>query len=309
MSQQVRLPPLNALRVFHAVMRHGSFRSAADELLVTPQAVSQQIKLLEDTLSVALFERKGWVIESTEQAILLARYIQAGFDEFSEGIRRVTNVTYRNRINVNASPYFASRYLIDRLERFRDRLPGADLRLTTMVTLPDFAADDVDVAIQWGFGAWKDVEYRLLVRDPKVICCAPALAHRIAVPADLIAVRLLHLIHGRTVWTRALRHLGVEPPDLADEIQFDDAATMRRAALSGLGVGLLSVADALEDIQAGRLVAPLGVDALTSMDLADIPGFYLILPRAHRRVKSIALFCDWVLSEDWSTPLPAPRIG
>ncbi|MGN6537764.1 MAG: LysR family transcriptional regulator, partial [Mesorhizobium sp.] len=137
MTGKLRLPPLNALRVFHAVAQHKSFRQAADELLVTPQAVGQQIKLLEDTLQVTLFERKGRSIELTESAILLSHYVKAGFDEFSEGVRRVTKSNYRDRINLNASPYFATHYLLPRLSLFREMLPGADLRLTTMVDLPD----------------------------------------------------------------------------------------------------------------------------------------------------------------------------
>ena len=302
-AQTVRLPPLNALRVFCAVIRQGSFRAAADELLVSPQAVSQQIKLLEDTLAVSLFERKGRVIEPTEQAILLAHYIEAGFEEFSEGVRRVTNSGYRNRINLNVSPYFATRYLIDRIDRFRDRLPGADLRLTTRVELPDFARDDVDVAIQWGFGAWKEHEFRLLVRDPKVICCAPAFAARIGAPHDLARMTLLHLMHASGLWRRVLKYLGVDANHLADDMKFDDAATMRSAALSGLGVGLLSVLDAAEDLQSGRLVAPFGLKGLSGMDQSDVPGFYLIIPRGHRRVKNIALFCEWALSEDWAASL------
>ena len=83
MTGKLRLPPLNALRVFHAVARHRSFRQAADELLVTPQAVGQQIKLLEDTLQVSLFERKGRAIELTESAIVLSHFVKAGFDEFA----------------------------------------------------------------------------------------------------------------------------------------------------------------------------------------------------------------------------------
>jgi LysR family glycine cleavage system transcriptional activator len=115
MSGKVRLPPLNTLRVFHAVARHKSFRHAADELLVTPQAVGQQIKLLEDALQVTLFERKGRTIEFTEPATVLSHFVRAGFDEFAEGVRRVTKSTYRDRINLNASPYFATRYLLPRL--------------------------------------------------------------------------------------------------------------------------------------------------------------------------------------------------
>lgn len=299
-NRTVRLPPLNALRVFWVVMRKGSFRSAADDLLVTPQAVSQQIKLLEDILDIALFERKGRLIEPTEQAIILSHFVQAGFDEFTEGVRRVTNATYRNRINVNVSPYFATRYLVERLERFRDRMPDADLRLTTMVELPDFAAEEVDVSIQWGFGTWKDFDVTLLVRDPKIICCAPELAEQIRTPEDLTGQTLLHPVLARTLWSRVLRHLGLDAQEVAGEIEFQDAATMRRGTISGMGVGLVSTMDALRDIKAGRLVAPLGTDALSGMTLHDVPGFYLIIPKAHKRVKTIATFCDWVAAEDWS---------
>jgi len=285
-------------------MRHGSFRSAADELLVTPQAVSQQIKLLEDTLAVPLFDRRGRAIEPTEEAILLSHYVQSGFDEFREGVRRICKIGHRNRINLNASPYFATRYLVDRLERFRDRLPGADIRLKTMVELPDFSTDEVDAAIQWGFGQWRDYESTLLVRDPKVICCAPARAKSLHSPRDLKATPLLHMVLATDLWSRVLKHLGVERDQAGNEIQFYDAASVRRATLSGLGVGLVSVLDAREDLASGRLVAPFGVDALAGMDPADVPGFYLVLPRANRRLKSVAAFCNWILSEDWSRPEP-----
>lgn len=301
-----RLPPLNALRAFWAVMRKGNFRAAAAELLVSPQAVSQQIRLLEDTLDVTLFERRGRKVEPTERAILLSHFVQAGFDEFTEGIQRVTNSAHRHRININVSPYFATRYLVERLERFRDRHSGADLRLTTMIELPDFTSDEVDVAIQWGFGQWTDFETTLLISDPKIICCSSELAKQIKVPEDLTRHRLLHPILAQELWARVLRHLGLEPHDAASEIQFQDAATMRRGTISGIGVGLISRIDAEEDLKAGTLVAPLGTDALIDMDVADIPGFYLILPRAHRRIGIVASFSDWITSENWND-FPQPR--
>ncbi|MEO5615683.1 MAG: LysR substrate-binding domain-containing protein [Cypionkella sp.] len=302
MDRPPRLPPLNALRVFQTVMRHRSFRGAADELSVTPQAVSQQIKLLEDTLGLELFARKGRAIEPNEQAILLAHHIQAGFDEFAEGIRRVTKLGQRNRINLNASPYFATRFLLDRLARFREIMPGADLRLTTMVELPDFVADDVDVAIQWGFGSWTRFDQVLLLRDIKVICCTPELAARLTKPADLLGVPLLHSVLA-DLWASVLAHLGVAEPHAPDAFRFQDAATMRRATLAGLGVGLLSTIDAEEDLASGKLIAPFGLDVMAAMPEAQIPGFYLVLPKAHRRVKAIAAFCDWVARENWALPV------
>lgn len=299
---KIRLPPLNALRTFHAVMRHGSFRSASEELLVSPQAVSQQIKLLEEALAVPLFNRRGRKIEPLDEAVLLSHYVESAFAELAEGVRRVTKIGHRNRIDVNASPYFAVRYLVDRLDQFRTRHPGADIRIKTMVELPDFVSDEVDLAIQWGFGQWKDVEARLLVRDPKIICCTPERAADLPTAEHLRSVPLLHFGLSTGLWPRIFAALGVVGHDIQNEIQFYDAASMRRATLSGLGIGLISVFDAEEDLKSGRLVAPLGVDALAGMSDADVPGFYLVYPRANRRVKIVASFCDWVLSVDWGRP-------
>lgn len=208
MTGKLRLPPLNTLRVFHAVARHKSFRQAADELLVTPQAVGQQIKLLEDTLQITLFERKGRAIELTESAVVLSHFVKAGFDEFAEGVRRVSNSTYRDRINLNASPYFATHYLLSRLTLFREILPGADLRLTTMVDLPDFARDDIDMTVQWGYGDWPDYETVLLVPDPKMICCTPEIGRRIASAQDLTRFTLLDTVKSKRLWPDILHHLG-----------------------------------------------------------------------------------------------------
>lgn len=311
MSGKLRLPPLNALRVFHAVAQYKSIRQAADELLVTPQAVGQQIKLLEDTLQVTLFERKGRSIELTESAILLSHYVKAGFDEFSEGIRRVAKSEYRERINLNASPYFATHYLLPRLSLFREILPGADLRLTTMVDLPDFGRDDIDMAVQWGYGAWSDYETTLLVPDPKIICCVPSLGEEIETAADLARFTLLDTVKSKRLWPDILRHLSVEKSSSGRSIGFDDAATMRRATLQGLGVGLVSVIDAEEDLRSGALVAPLGRNALSDMKPEEIPGFYLVLPRGHLRVEAVAALHRWLIQQDWRSdlmisPLPKP---
>ncbi|TPI38384.1 LysR family transcriptional regulator [Mesorhizobium sp. B3-1-6] len=312
MTGKLRLPSLNALRVFHAVAQHKSFRQAADELLVTPQAVGQQIKLLEDTLQVTLFERRGRSIELTESAILLSHYVKAGFDEFSEGVRRVTKSNYRDRINLNASPYFATHYLLPRLSLFREMLPGADLRLTTMVDLPDFGRDDIDMTVQWGYGNWPDYEVTLLVPDPKIICCTPAIGEKIKSAHDLTRFTLLDTVKSKRLWPDILRHLGVELTDGDRSISFDDAATMRRATLQGIGVGLVSVIDAEEDFRSGALVAPIGRDAIADMKPEEVPGFYLVVPRGHLRVKAVAALHRWLGQEDWrsdlkiSLPKPTP---
>jgi LysR family glycine cleavage system transcriptional activator len=115
-----------------------------------------------------------------------------------------------------------------------------------MIKMRDFVADDIDVSIQWGFGDWKEKEYdaTLLVRDPKVICCVPALARQITSPQDLLKVPLIHLVHARRLWYRVLCHLGLEAPEIVSDTEFQDAATVRRGTISGIGVGLVSRNDA-----------------------------------------------------------------
>lgn len=297
---RMRLPPLNALKAFHAAVRHDSIRAAADELLVTPQAVSQQLKLLEDTLQVELFTRKGRTIEKTEAAIVLARFVDAGFEELAEGVRRVTNKKYKNRITLNVSPYFATRYLLPRINHFRETMPDSDLRMTTMVETPDFARDDIDLAVQWGYGDWKSLDTVLLLKDHKVIACTPEMGAQIKTPKDLLNHTLLHPVLQNSLWSDALAFLGLGDQVRPSEIAFHDAATMRRATLSWMGVGLVSKLDAVNDIRSGDLVAPLGLDALRDLPPDSVPGFYLVLPRGHRRVENISKLCDWITAENWS---------
>lgn len=307
MIGRTRLPSLNALKAFHAVSRHKSLRAAAQELFVTPQAVGQQIRILEEALQVTLFERRGRVIEPTESAILLAHYVDAGFQEFAEGVRRVTRTRWRERINLNCSPYFAGNYLLPRLSQFREMLPDMDLRLTTMIDMPDFARDDIDMSVQWGYGRWEDHDCTLLVPDPKIICCTPGLAAQIAGPADLIRFTLLDTVKSRHLWPDILTHLGVTGESRDRGIGFDDAASMRRATIQGIGVGLLSVHDADTDLRGGALVAPLGCDILCDMPPAQVPGFYLIVPRGHLRVKSVAALHRWLVRQDWQAELVRAR--
>lgn len=303
MTGRLRLPSLNALKAFHAVSRHKSLRAAAEELFVTPQAVGQQIRILEEALQVTLFERRGRVIEPTESAILLAHYVDAGFREFAEGVRRVTRTQWRERLNLNCSPYFATNYLLPRLSQFREVLPDADLRLTTMIDMPDFARDDIDMTVQWGYGRWEGHDSTLLVPDPKIIYCTPEIGGQIAAPADVTRFTLLDTVKSKHLWPDILTHLGLAGADHDGSLSFDDAASMRWATLQGIGVGLLSVHDAEAGLNSGALVAPLGRDILCDMPPAQVPGFYLIVPRGHLRVKSVAALHRWLVHQDWRDEL------
>ncbi|TIT77334.1 MAG: transcriptional regulator, partial [Mesorhizobium sp.] len=129
---------------------------------------------------------------------------------------------------------------------------------------------------------------------------------------DLTKFTLLDTVKSKRLWPDILRHLGVELTDGDRSISFDDAATMRRAALQGIGVGLVSVIDAEEDFRSGALVAPIGRDAIADMKPEEVPGFYLVVPRGHLRVKAVAALHRWLAQQDWrsdlkiSLPKPTP---
>lgn len=300
MPRKARLPSLTALRAFHVVFQCLSLRKAGEELAVTPQAIGQQIKLLEESLKVTLFERKGRSIQPTESAMLLATFVKSGFDEFAEGVRRVTRSDHRSYVALNVSPYFATHYFVPTLSVLGEAAPSTEIRLTTSVHLPDFEQDEVDMAIQWGYGNWKGYEWTHLVSDPKVICCTPAIARSVGRPSDLTRVGLLNSIAAKRLWSDIFRHLGVDERPPVHKIGFDDSATMRRATLQGIGVGLLSEIHADEDIRSGALVAPLGRDVLSDMPPSDIPGFYLVAPRSRLRVAAVAALYRWLFDKDWS---------
>lgn len=298
-SLKTRLPSLNALRVFHVAFQHRSLRKASEELSVTPQAVGQQLKLLEETLNVNLFERHGRSLAPTEAGVLLASFVKSGFSELAEGVRRVTRSVHRSRISINVSPYFATHYFIPTLS-LAEAPVDAEIRLSTGVYLPEFDRDEVDLAIQWGYGGWAGVEATLLLPDPKVICCTPLLASRLRQAADLRALNLLNLVPSNRLWKDIFRHLGLDEQQLPPHrMGFDDAATIRRATLQGIGVGLLSPIHADEDLASGQLVAPLGRDVLGDMPAGDVPGFHLLAPRSRLRVPAVARLYHWLLGRLW----------
>jgi LysR family glycine cleavage system transcriptional activator len=305
MADALRLLPLNALRVFHYVSRYGSLRRAAEELRVSPQAISQQIAQLEKSLGTRLIERNGRGIRMTRTAVMLAAHVEAGFAELSEGVRRLSDEAARVRVALNASPYFAARYLMPRLARLRHDMKGIELSLTTIIAPPDLLQEGLDLSIDWGFDDEVSPGRTLLLRDPKVICCTPAIAGGIHGPADLLRFDRLHTQRGARLWPGVLAYLSVPLDEVDRPLTFGDAATMRRATLQGEGIGLLSRADAEEEIRAGTLVAPLGLDALQGLPEAQVPGFYLSLPRAHARVPQIARLVRWMRAQDWRATVAA----
>ncbi|MEQ8936536.1 MAG: LysR family transcriptional regulator, partial [Amphiplicatus sp.] len=143
-----RLPPLNSLRVFEAAARHLSFTKAADELHVTPGAVSQQIKALEEFIGAPVFRRHKRSLLLTDEAQASLPVLREGFDKLAEAGRLLSSRVDSGKLTVSVAPSLAAKWLVPRLDRFHERHPELDVWVSADMEVVDFAADDVDIAIR-----------------------------------------------------------------------------------------------------------------------------------------------------------------
>src|SRR5690349_11702865 len=212
-----RLPPLNALRAFDAAARHLSFAEAAEELHVTPAAISHQIKALEDDLGVKLFRRLNRAVRLTDAGQACLPGLRDGFERIAEAVARARQGDSVGVLTVTSSPAVAAKWLVPRLERFRERHPGIDLRIDASMRMVDLAREDVHVGLRYGAGKYPGLHTEQLLRSQVFPVCAPALLkgkYPLRKPEDL---RHHTLIHDETIpldpsgpdWTMWLRAAGI----------------------------------------------------------------------------------------------------
>ncbi|HLO77829.1 MAG TPA: transcriptional regulator GcvA [Magnetospirillum sp.] len=288
------LPPLRSLRAFEAAARHLSFARAAEELHVTPAAISQQVKLLEQHLGVQLFRRAAQ-LSLTEAAATALPLVSDSFDLLERAVERLRQGRDHGPLVVSASPAFAARWLIPRLARFQTRHPDIDLRLSASIRLVDFATEDVDVAIRYGAGHYPGLHVERVKMEEVVPVACPHLAERLVAVADLLEVPLLHnsaLDWDATfpTWSGWLTDAGVVVPAELKPRRFDDFNLVLQAVLSGLGAALVWRTLVAEEINSGRLV-PL----FPAQPLAN--AYHLVCPPKHLDNPKVAAFRDWIMEE------------
>lgn len=289
-----RLPPLRSLRAFEAAARHLSFARAADELHVTPAAVSQQIKILEAHLGLALFKR-GAQLSLTEPAAAALPLVSDSFDRLERAVARMQLGRDCGPLVVSAPPSFAARWLIQRMARFQASHPEIDLRLSASLKLVNFDTEDVDVAIRYGSGHYPGLHSERLKAEAVVPVAHPRLAERLKTVGDLLGVTLLHndsIDWDITYpsWPAWLNNAGVQPPADLKPRRFDDFNLVVQAALAGLGVALVWSTLVADELAAGRLVALFPAQPLTN-------AYHLVCPSKHLDSPKVAAFRAWVLAE------------
>jgi len=308
-----RLPPLNALRAFESAARHLSFRKAAEELHVTPAAISHQMKILEDQLGVQLFRRLTRAIELTEVGRSFLPKLREGFERFAEAVEKVRSFENTGVLIVSVTPSFAIKWLIPRLYRFVTAHPDIDVRISANMRLIDSRrrdtrnkldgenelANDADIDIRFGSGKYPRCRVDKLFQVSLTPLCSPRLLEGmrpLKKPQDLRYHSLLHddtleVSEGRPDWAMWLKAAGAEEVDTNRGTHFNHSILCNEAAIDGLGVVLGTREIAAHDLAMGRLVAPF--DLSLQMELA----YYVVSPEATADRPKVALFREWLLAE------------
>ena len=293
---------LNALRAFEASARHQSFSLAAQELNVTPAAVGQLVRTLEDWLGSPLFVRStsGRArLVTTEVAEQALPDIRAGLERLAVGLERLRSGSAGGVLTVTVSPAFAAKWLLPRIERFQAAWPETDLRLDTSLKPVDFVAQRIDVGVRYGRGQWPGLAAEKLMDEEVYPVCAPALlaTATLQAPGDLRGQVLIHdqsvdTSTGFASWQAWLRHAGGQGVPTDRGLRINNSAAVLQAAIDGQGVALARSVMAHDDLAAGRLVR-----LFPQVRLESTLAYYVVYRPECIAQPKVAAFRDWLLRE------------
>lgn len=302
--------PLNALNAFEVAARHETFSKAAEELNVTPAAVSQQIRMLEELMGVQLFHRlnRGLVLTPAGKAGLSK--LQDGFRNVNDAVNQIRSAPDKQSLDVWMAPSFASKWLMPRMRRFVNLRPDIDLRISASAELVDSDAmspslsedilrtHDVDIAIRFGRGYYPGCDVERLMRVVALPLCSPALlqdsSKPLSAPADLANHTLLHdetPYEGRPDWSSWLKAVGVDSVDGTRGLYFNRVSLALAAAVEAQGVVLSLEQLAIDDLNKGRLVVPF------SHEVGLSQAYYMISLQHTANAEHVSAFKRWLQDE------------
>jgi LysR family glycine cleavage system transcriptional activator len=291
-SMRRRLPPLNALKTFEAAARSESFTRAAEELCVTQGAVSHQIKALEATLGVKLFNRERQRLAMTEAGRQYFAVARDALDRIAVGTERLVQRQSSGALTVSTSPDFAAKWLVHRLGRFAEAHSDIDLRVSAATHHVDFAREEVDLAVRHGDGNWPGLDMARLCAEQLFPVCSPKLVsgrNRVTKPSDLLKFPLLRLDDWKT-WSTWFEAAGVADP-VPRGPALNRASMLIDAAVDGQGIALARTTLAAWDLINGRLVKPIDVS------LRMRKTYWIVCPKATSTLPKITIFREWLLAE------------
>ena len=308
-----RLPPLNALKAFESAARHLSLKRAAQELSVTPAAISHQVKALEGLLGVKLFRRLNRALELTAAARAALPKLSEGFAILAQAVAAMRPQTDSAQVTVSAAPSFATRWLMPRLHRFFAAHPEIEVRVSARMrrarqgsqhsaaeraTIENWL-EDSDVAIIYGHGDYPGVRVDKLLVLTIAPICSPRLVHGehpLRRPPDLSHHTLLHddtgvLYDGLAFWDVWLKAAGVSDVESGRGSHFSHAVLALEAASDALGVVATFPLLAAAELAAGRLMLPF------ELQVPLQSAYYLVCDETSVLRPAVAAFREWLLGE------------
>ncbi len=284
------MPSITELVAFEAAARHGSFTRAAEELALTQGAVSKQVRQLEDSLGVALFEREQRRVILTDAGRNYLTDVRDLLDRLEQSTHAVLATGGGAVVNLAVLPTFASRWLIPRLHRFT---PDITVNLTTRLEPFDFEREPFDLAIHYGTGNWPAARAYHLLDEEMVAVASPAYraAKQLERPEDLTRVALLQQATRPNLWLDWFAACGIEVATPYRGAMLDQFSMTAEAAANGLGVGLVPRFLIEGELASGRLVV------LFDRPLRQDRTYFVVTPTGRRRNPAVAAFLDWLRDE------------
>ncbi|MDQ8021474.1 MAG: LysR substrate-binding domain-containing protein [Moraxellaceae bacterium] len=284
-----RLPPLAALRAFEAAAANLSFQRAAQELFVSPTAISHQIRALEKLLETPLFHRLARRVELTPEGLRLFHMVKDGLDTIELGLAAMRRGRAASSLVLTTNTAFAAHWLLPRMGSLREAVPQVDIRLNATETVVDLARGEADIAIRSGDGDWPALTAQRLAFEHYAPMCSPLLG--VTRPADLQRHKLIHFewqprAKSPALWSRWFQAAKLKPPKGKESLAFSDETHAILAVMAGHGVGLLSPTLMAGELASGRLVQPFGPQLATG-------GYYLACLPARRDEPRIAAVWEW----------------
>lgn len=285
--------PIRAIFVFHTAARLGSISKAAEELSVTPSAVSQQIQALETQLGLTLMSKVGRRIVLTEAG---ERYFATITDEV-ERIAEATNLIrgYRSvtTLTVRATPTLSNKWLLPRLGAFLDRNPDLEVRIDGTNEPTNFKREVVDVEIRHGDGRWPGLFVEGMAEEDFLPACSPDYAQEGSLSAvELPRFRLIHSVKSQAQWPRWFGLAGVTPAERWSRVSFDRSHMAIDAAAGGMGIALESTLMMERELECGHLICP-----VRNPPAVRLVTQWIVCPHEHLKQRKVRLFLDWLRAE------------
>jgi LysR family transcriptional regulator, glycine cleavage system transcriptional activator len=298
------LPPLNAIRVFEAAARRGSFVEAAKDLHVTHWAIGKQIRHLEDWLGVPLFERRARGVALTDHGADLLTDVGAALSRLTSATGRLRGPQSARRVSgivrVNVLSSFALRWLLPRLSRFQESYSSVEVKISTTSRKLRYVGTAFDIGIRAGVEHGSGIQCETLMPDRRLPVCSPRILRDRPVETahDLRRHVLLHSTTTRSAWPRWFLAASVSGLAPIRHLELDHVYLQLQAAVDGLGIALGSLPLIEADIAAGRLVCPIAAPELRADD------YQLVIREDRLRDPAIEVFRSWILAAA-KEPLPS----